>query len=80
MLVGARKVSANQGSKSMASFARHQSEAHDRVRERRRSPEPSRPRSGTDIEDTRTQEEHVQEEEDENNTTWSDDSPPDNSP
>ncbi len=74
----------------MASFATHQSEAdginaafpheNDRVRERRRSPEPSRPRSGTDIEDTRTQEEHVQEEEDENNTTWSDDSPPDNSP
>jgi hypothetical protein len=74
----------------MASFATHQSEAdgvkaafpdeHDRLRERRKSPEPSRLRSGTDIEDIGTPVEQVQEEEDDNNTAWSDDSPPDNSP
>lgn len=88
MRSGGKNRSSNQESQSMASFTRHHSkvpgvksallDAQGHSRERRKSPESSRPASGVDLEESRIGEEPM--EEDENTAASSGENPPDNSP
>lgn len=87
MQLGVRNRSSNQGSQSMASFARHHSERpgaksalldeYRNAAERRKSPDSQIPRSGADLEGNSIEEEPA--DDDEHDASSSDESPPDNS-
>lgn len=87
MCSGGKYRSVTQKGQSMASFSRHHSkvpgvksallDAQRHTRERRKSPDSSRPESEGDLEESGLGEEPM--EEDENGTASSDENPPDNS-
>lgn len=91
MMLGVRNRSSNQGNQSMASFTRDHSERSgvksallDEPRhaaERRKSPDPKGPRSGTDLEGNTMEEDDEEEltDDHEHDASSTDEGPPDNS-